>query len=252
MNIIVNEGNCQNKENHNNFFYFNVFSEEHERKIDECRDQIKRQQDMIRQCRAEAATSRLDADLLRTEADMACLQGSSDRQLHGNHKSAKHRSLMHQAEAKQREAMQKDIDAEDLERQAVETERNIHRLCDSLLHNGRQRSMIQRDRDIEERRRDEIAEKLAVYKREVANCETTARLMREEEARLEEVYNRLEEEADRADLVAAIAEEELQRLERELVQEEGAGAATEREKEARDREEQRGQGGGGAANSSWM
>ena len=29
---------------------------------------------MIRQCRAEAATNRLDADLLRTEADMACLQ----------------------------------------------------------------------------------------------------------------------------------------------------------------------------------
>merc|ERR1712172_365760 len=79
---------------------------EHERKIDECRDQIKRQQDMIRQRRAEAATNRLDADLLRTEADMACLQGSSDRQLHGNHKSAKHRSLMQQAEAKQREAMQ--------------------------------------------------------------------------------------------------------------------------------------------------
>merc|ERR1719397_2102619 len=186
---------------------------EHERKIDECRDQIKRQQDMIR---AEAATNRLDADLLRTEADMACLQGSSDRQLHGNHKSAKHQSLMQQAEAKQREAMQKDIDAEGLERQAVETERNVHRLCDSLLHNGRQRGMIERDRDIEERRRDEIAEKLSVYKREVANCETTARVNREEEARLEEVYNRLEEEADRADLVAAIAEEEVyNRLEEE-------------------------------------
>ena len=86
------------------------------------------------------------------------------------------------------------------------------------------RGMVERDRDIEERRRDEMAEKLAVYKREVnsinptitnqelkllggknwklkiwggknwklqvANCETTARVMREEEARLEEVYNR--------------------------------------------------------------
>ena len=29
---------------------------------------------MIRQRRAEAATNRLDAGLLRTEADMACLQ----------------------------------------------------------------------------------------------------------------------------------------------------------------------------------
>ena len=75
--------------------------------------------------------------------------------------------------------------------------------------------MVEQDRDFEERRRDEMAEKLAVYKREVktqsiqqsprnhdqtiinhswklqvANCETTARVMREEEARLEEVYNR--------------------------------------------------------------
>merc|ERR1712181_50944 len=107
--------------------------------------------------------------------------------------------------------MKKDSDAEDLERQAVETERNVHRLCDSLLYNGRQRGMIERDRDIDERRRNEMGEKLALYKREVANCETTARLMREEGARLEEVYNRLEEEADRADLVAAIAGEEAQR-----------------------------------------
>ena len=74
------------------------------------------------------------------------------------------------------------------------------------------RGMVERDRDIEERRRDEMAEKLVVYKRAVANCETTARVMREEEARLEEVYNRLEEEAERADRVAAIAEEEARRF----------------------------------------
>ena len=67
---------------------------EHERKIDESRESIKRQQDMIRQRRAEAETNRLDAGLLRTEADMACLQGSSDRQMHGDHNSSKHRELM--------------------------------------------------------------------------------------------------------------------------------------------------------------
>jgi len=221
---------------------------EHERKIDECRERIKRQQNMISQRRAEAATNRLDADLLRTEADMACLQGSSDRQLHGNHKSAKHQSLMQEAEAKQREAMAKDSEAADLERQAVETERNVHRLCDSLIYNGRQRGMIERDRDIEERRRDEMAEKLSVYKREVANCETTARLMRDEEARLEAIYNSLEEQADRADRVADIAEEEAKMLEKELVEKEAADAAMATEEEARDREERRRQGGSG----SWM
>lgn len=69
------------------------------------------------------------------------------------------------------------------------------------------RGMIERDRDLEERRRDEMGEKLSVYKREVksignqswpipnwnlqvANLETTARVMRDEEARLEQIYNR--------------------------------------------------------------
>jgi len=37
-----------------------------------------------------------------------------------------------------------------------------------LLYNGRQRGMVERDRDIEERRVAEMAEKLSVYKREVS------------------------------------------------------------------------------------
>lgn len=81
----------------------------------------------------------------------------------------------------------------------------------------------------------------------VANCETTARVMREEEARLEAIYYRLEEEAERADRVAEIAEAEARRLEQEL-----AAAAAAREKEARDRDEQRRNGGGGGAGASWM
>ena len=103
--------------------------QEYERKIDECRERIQRQRDMIGQRRLEAQKHQMDAGLLRTSADIACLQGSSDRQLHGNHKSAKHRFLMEQAKAKQEEAMQKDREAEDLEKMAVETERNVLRLC---------------------------------------------------------------------------------------------------------------------------
>ena len=86
--------------------------------------------------------------------------------------------------------------------------------------------MIERDRDIEERRRDEMAEKLAVYKREVANCESTARLMRDEEARLEEIYYRLEEEAEEADRVADIADEEARELEEELNQHESSSPSS--------------------------
>ena len=112
--------------------------------------------------------------------------------------------------------MQKDSEAEDLEKMAVQTERIVLRLCEYLVNNGRQRGVVERDRDLELRRVAEMAEKLAVYKREVANCETTARVMREEEAQLESVYNRLEDEALEADRVADMAEEEARRLEQEL------------------------------------
>ena len=39
--------------------------------------------------------------------------------------------------------------------------------CSGLLKCSMFRGLIERDRDIEERRRDEMAEKLSVYKREV-------------------------------------------------------------------------------------
>ena len=94
--------------------------------------------------------------------------------MHGDHKSSKHRELMEKAEAKQRESMQKESDAEELETQAVLTERNVHRLCDALLYNGRQRGMVERDRAIEERRVAEMGEKLSKYKRKAMNYEAAA------------------------------------------------------------------------------
>ena len=136
--------------------------------------------------------------------------------MHGDHKSSKHRELMEKAEAKQRESMQKESDAEELETQAVLTERNVHRLCDALLYNGRQRGMVERDRAIEERRVAEMGEKLSKYKREAENYGAAAQAMRDEEARLEAAVYKLEEEAEEADQAAEAAEEEAERLEREL------------------------------------
>jgi hypothetical protein len=43
------------------------------------------------------------------------------------------------AEAKQRESMRRDREAEDNEKMAAEGERNLHRLCDRMIANGRQR-----------------------------------------------------------------------------------------------------------------
>ena len=87
---------------------------------------------------------------------------------------------VHVPEVKQREAMQKERDAEYLDRQAVETEKNFHRHCKTLLYNGRQRGMVERERDIEQRGVAKMAEKLSVFKWEVANCEKTAWALREE------------------------------------------------------------------------
>ena len=45
--------------------------------------------------------------------------------------------------------------------------------------------MIERDRDIEYKRLNETAENLAAFKREAANCDTTARVYREAEHKCE-------------------------------------------------------------------
>ena len=98
----------------------------------------------------------------------------------------------------------------------METERNVHRLCDALLHSGEQRRMIEADKAIEERRVAEMGEKLSKYKRKAMNYEAAARAMREEKAGLEAAVYKLEEEAEEADRAAEAAEEEAERLEQEL------------------------------------
>ena len=43
------------------------------------------------------------------------------------------------ADEKQRQSMRRSREADDLEKMANEGERNVHRLCDRMLANGRQR-----------------------------------------------------------------------------------------------------------------
>ena len=77
------------------------------------------------------------------------------------------------------------------------------------------RGDVQREREREERRVAEISQNLERYKREIGNCQTAAREMRDEEARLERIYDRYMEEAEKAERQARLAEEEAARLERE-------------------------------------
>ena len=73
------------------------------------------------------------------------------------------------------------------------------------------RGDVEREREREERRVAEISQNLERYKREVGNCQTASREMRDEEARLEGVHDRMIEEAERAERQALLADEEAAR-----------------------------------------
>ena len=96
-----------------------------------------------------------------------------------------------------------------------------------MLVNGRQRYIfllitslfiilffrgdVQREKEREERRVAEISQNLERYKREIGNCQTAAREMRDEEARLNDLHDRYLEMAEKAERQAIVAEEEAAR-----------------------------------------
>ena len=73
------------------------------------------------------------------------------------------------------------------------------------------RGDVQRDKEREEKRVEEISQNLERYKREIGNCQTASREMRQEEARLESLHDRYLEEAEKAERQAAMAEQEAER-----------------------------------------
>jgi len=171
---------------------------------------VPRQQELVQQRRVDKARLEEEARQLRQEADSACMRGTMQREM-----GRGGRNLLEEAERKIREAMVKERDASDLEKLAHDGERNIHRLCDQLLVNGRQRGDVQRDREREEARVAEMAQNLERYKREVANCLTAARSLRAEEERLDHEAAEKEEQARRLEQEATSLDQEAARLERE-------------------------------------
>ena len=122
-----------------------------------------------------------------------------------------HRSLLEQAERRIYEARSLEEEAAQLERGWQDLGRDIHREINSMKDVARKRAEIIEEQKEQEREVARLGETLALYKREVANCQTAARehqqeadsLTREagqkvEQAReLEERASRLEEEAER-------------------------------------------------------
>jgi len=129
-----------------------------------------------------------------------------------------HRALLEEAERKMRSAIDKEREANDLQRLVTEGDRNIQRMCDQMLVNGRARSEAEQDRKREEDKVAEMAQNLETYKREIQNCLTAARNLREEEARLDREAGEKEEKADRLEMEAKRLDEEAVRLEREARQ----------------------------------
>ena len=88
----------------------------------------------------------------------------------------------------------------------------VHILIDNqLAHLLHLRGDVQREKEREERRVAEISQNLERYKREIGNCQTAAREMRDEEARLNDLHDRYLEEAEKAERQAIVAEEEAAR-----------------------------------------
>ena len=77
------------------------------------------------------------------------------------------------------------------------------------------RGDVRREIEREEQRVAEVSQNLERYKREIGNCQTAAREMRDEEARLATLHDRYMDEADRAEQQARLADQEAERLERE-------------------------------------
>ena len=70
---------------------------------------------------------------------------------------------------------------------------------------------MQREKEREERRVAEVSQNLERYKREIGNCQTASREMRDEEERLNDLHDKYMEEAEKAERQARVAEEEAAR-----------------------------------------
>ena len=81
----------------------------------------------------------------------------------------------------------------------------------NLLITFHSRGDVQREKEREERRVAEASQNLERYKREIGNCQTASREMRDEEARLNDLHDKYMEEAEKAERQARVAEEEAAR-----------------------------------------
>lgn len=139
---------------------------EFERNIDGLRARVRAQQEVIKQRRKESQDLYKEAELVGVIAHNESIRGVSDR-AQGN---KGYKIKLEEAERKQRIALQKEREADDLKSLAADGERNIHRLCDQMLENGRKRADVEREKEKEELVVAQLANDLQRYKREKEVC----------------------------------------------------------------------------------
>ena len=186
------------------------------RKIDEYKTRIQNQERTINVRRQEAAFLRREAEVLRIQADSACLLGCAERGMHSVNKHSQHQELLERAAVKQLVAIRIDRESEDLERLISGGKENLRELYSSMVENGRIRREFEQKKLSEEKKVSELAEKLLTFKIEIASCKHLAVTLREEEAKLDAEAQRLAEESQQALKESIVAEHEAEKLEMEI------------------------------------
>ena len=180
-----------------------------ERSIDEYRDRVRNQQEVIRDRRDEAARLNNESIQAKRLADSNALQGLACRE-----QGRGGQDMLQEAEIKQREGLRKEKEANDLEGLAQDGERNIHRLCDQMLQKGRERAIAENARENGQRELLRLGNELDAAQAEVNKWRALRISLREEERHYEDLEREASINAEKAEKLAENAEEEAASLER--------------------------------------
>ena len=146
-----------------------------EKRIDVLRNRIKAQLRDMRAKQQEAIHLRYEADRLKREADLNCIPGKIERELHGLNRYSKQKELLQKAEESMQKAISVDIIAQDFDKAAQKDGHSVVILGDQMLINGRWRGELEKNKIQEEQKVAELEEKLKTYKVKIYNCEYLSR-----------------------------------------------------------------------------
>ena len=170
----------------------------------------------MRTKRQEARHLRCEADRLRREADLNCIPGKIERELHGRNKYSRHKKLLHKAVENMQKAINIDKSAQDHDQSFNRDKNKVLIIGHQMVVNSQRKSELDDNKRQKEERVAELGEKLRTYKIEISNCEFLSKQLREEEAQNEAACVQLKEEALKAERLAEQAEDEVRELESEL------------------------------------